>query len=281
MISFTEYLRYHYKKAIPSIQGDISGEHQLDESIDLAGNYEDYVGPESGEPTKNGYKREYAGIYSHPDHPGKFFHFGGTSTPKSFNSYDDAVEDYMEIRHKRLHEVADHAHELKQHYLDSAYKMHHKDAVAGYTMFDSRINHGLLNNSLRPKEEPLVQHLDSAMQIKKTPRPLILYSGTNNDHANILRSNEEVLHPGYISSSIDPKKAMSFATNKDGDVMKIHLPAGHPGLYTGEMSSIPSEREFIIPRGMKFRIDHSQRQLISDDRHRKPIYIHHVYPVEQ
>lgn len=281
MISFTEYLRYHHKKELPKIQGDIIDERRLDESVQIAGNYEDYVGPESGEPVKNGYKREYAGVYSHPAHPGKFFHFGGTSTPKQFDSYDDAIDDYMNIRYKRRDAVDEHAYELKQHYLDSAYKMHHKDAISGYTTFNSTVNHGLLKNKLKPQEQPLVDRLDDALKIKKTPRPLIVYSGTNEEHAQILRNNDEVLHPGYISTSIDPKKAVSFATGKSGDVLKIHVPAGHAGLYTGEMSSIPSEREFIMPRGTKLRIDHTKREIISDDRHHKTIYIHHAYPEEQ
>lgn len=281
MISFTEYLRHHYRKELPTIQGDIINEQRLDESVDLAGNYEDYVGPEYGDPLKNGYVRHYGPIYTHPAHPNTFFHFGGTSDAKAFSDYDDAVEDNMQIRYTRRDAVDDHAHELKQHYLESAYKMHHKDAIAGYTTFNSKVNHGLLTNSLKPQEQPIVDRLDDAMKIKTTPRPLVLYSGTNSDHAEILRNHEEVLHPGYISSSIDPKKAMAFATGKSGDILKIHLPAGHSGLYTGEMSSIPSEREFIIPRGMKLRIDHPKRQIISNDRHHKPIYIHHAYPAEQ
>lgn len=281
MISFSDYLRYHHKKELPKIQCDIMDERRLDESVHLPGNYEDYIGPESGDPLKNGYKRRYGPIYTHPDHPGKFFHFGGTAEPKEFNSYDDALEDNLEIKYRRRDEVDDHAHELKQHYLDSVYNMHHKDAIAAYTVFNSRVNHGLLNKTLKPQEQPIVDRLDEAMKLKTTPRPLVVYSGTNSDHAHILRNNEEVLHPGFISTSIDPKKAMAFATGKSGDVLKIHLPSGHAGLYTGEMSSIPSEREFILPRNMKLRIDHSQRQIISDDRHPSVIYLHHAYPVEQ
>jgi len=281
MISFTEYLRHYHQKQLPKIQGDIMSTSHLNESVELAGNYEDYAGPEAGHPLNNGYVREYGPVYSHPNHPGKFFHFGGSSHPKEFNSYDDAVGDSLEIRYRRQDAVNDHAHELKKHYLDSAYKMHHKDAIAGYTMFDSRINEGLLNNSLRSQEQPVVDRLDDAMKIKKTPRPLIVYSGTNHAHAQLLRNHDEVLHPGFISTSIDPKRAMTFAASKEGDIMKIHLPAGHEGLYTGEMSSIPSEREFIIPRGMKLRVDHSKREIIGNDLHKKPIYIHHVYPVQE
>lgn len=281
MITFTEYLRYHHKKELPKIQGDIIDQSRLDESVDLAGNYEDYVGPESSDPLKNGYARHYGPIYTHPAHPGKFFHFGGSATPKAFDDYDDAVGDNMQIRHNRSDAVDDHAHELKQHYLNSVYNMHHKDAVAGYTTFNSTVNYGLLTNKLKPQEQPIVDRLDDALKLKKTPRSLVLYSGTNSDHAEVLRNNDEVLHPGYISSSIDPKKAMAFATAKSGDIMKIHLPAGHTGMYTGEMSSIPSEREFIIPRGMKFRIDHSKREVIANDRHHKTIYIHHAYPSDQ
>lgn len=74
MLSFTEYAKYYHKPKVPVVQFDIKErEQQLDEGVPLAGNYEDYVGPEEGHPLKNGYVREYGPIYSHPAHPGKFF----------------------------------------------------------------------------------------------------------------------------------------------------------------------------------------------------------------
>lgn len=287
MITFTEYVRRHYKPT-QKVEFDIQDKQTLTEGVDVKGNYEDYIGPEETHPLTQGYKREYGPIYSHPDKPGKFFHFGGGSTPHEFNTYESALEDNMEIKHRRETNVADRSAELEQHYAPQKYSEAHKNSIWGYTAFDSKINNRLMQQSngdeLSENEQKLVSNLDATLNVEKTPREMALYSGTSKRHAELLRSHDVVEHPSYISTSIHPKKAMNFAKGKMGDVIKIHLPAGHPGAYVAPMSSISSEREFIIPRGLKLRIDHSKREVISDDLHdhmpNSPMYLHHAYPVE-
>lgn len=286
MLSFTEYAKYYHKPTVPVVHFDIKErEQQLDEGVPIAGNYEDYIGPEDGHPLKNGYVREYGPIYSHPAHPGKFFHFAGTSTPKQFGSYESALEDNMQIKHDRETNVVNRAAELEQHYDKSKFNDAHKGSIWGYTMFDSKTNLRLLQQAnggeLSENENKLVNNLDTALSVVKTHRPLELYSGTSASHAALLRNNDVVDHPGYISTSINAKKALNFAKNKGGDVIKIHLPQGHHGAYVGEMSAVPGEREFIVPRGMRLKIDHSKREIIVDDMHHWPIYLHHAYPVEK
>jgi len=280
MLRFSEFAS-QYEKEIPAIQCDIQDDHLM-EAIDV-GRYDNYIGPEEGVPEKNGYKKVFATVYSHPNHPGKYFHFAGTSKPKVFDDLDDAFESETAIRREKESIANTIGANLSKHYAENKYEGRHLLAFKSYTDANSNINFHLLRGyDLKPHHRELVDNLDHALHREHTPDEMVVYSGTNDDHANILRHNDVVHHPGYVSSSIDLKKAVAFAKDKSGDVLKIHLPAGHPGTYVQHMSSIPSEREFIMPRNMKLRIDHSKREVIVHDLHKGegPIYVHHAYPVE-
>lgn len=282
MITFKEYVEKVHYANLPKVLFGIRTEENLTEEIHVP-SYTDYIGPEDKEPTKLGYKRVFRGIYSHPDHPDKHFLFLGADTPTVVNKGEtsdeiDEADDHLErFRENRKAELKDVSDRLTKHYDPDLYSEGHKNSIATYTDVGSMINHRLLRGETNEHHENHILHLDSAMNVRHTPDDMVVYSGTSDMHAQKLRTHEMLHHPSYLSSSVSLEKAVTFARSNDGDVVKIHIPKGHPGVFPGHMSRVPGERELIIPRNTIIHIDHSKRQLLSHDliRNRK-VYIHHA-----
>jgi hypothetical protein len=123
----------------------------------------------------------------------------------------------------------------------------------------------LLNHKLMTGETPeQALRLDHALHHQVTPDNMVVYSGISNDHAAKVRSNDVVHHPAFLSTSLRMSTAQMFSHSQSSrDILKIHVPAGHPGAYIGELSGSNShEKEFLLPRGLKLRIHHD-KQLIA------------------
>jgi hypothetical protein len=90
-----------------------------------------------------------------------------------------------------------------------------------------------------------------------------------------------VHHSAFLSTTLDKKLAANYSTTNQGDVIAIHLPKGHTGAYVAHMSKHPDEHEFILPRNLKLKIDHSKREVIGNASAEYPIYLHHAYPVQE
>jgi hypothetical protein len=113
--------------------------------------------------------------------------------------------------------------------------------------------------------------LDKALQSRQLPTKLTVFAGVkyNPGLEAAKNSYNRLYHPGYTSSSIEPGTGLEFASkikrgrvkedlfNDDpGDrhILKIHLPAGHPGEFIGTRSNFDNEKEFLIPRQTTFQI---------------------------
>lgn len=277
MINFTEYkqkLAPKTKKVLFDIGSSILTE-------DIGTNaYAGFIGNQDETPSSLGYKMYSGTIYTHPDHPGKVFHFSGTNKPISFDSIHDAIEHDDMITKANHRELESMSSDLQRHYRPALYSDDHAVALKQYTHAMSNLNYKLLKgHNLLTGDKHTMKHLDSAINKQHSPDNMILWSGADADHSETLQRENVVHHPSYISTSISPKIAMGFAVEKGGDLIKIHLPAGHPGIFIPpHMSSIPSEKEFILPRNLRLRVDHSKRQRFVHDMHKQRSgFIHHVF----
>jgi hypothetical protein len=196
-------------------------------------------------------------------------HFGISDRMRLTES-DNSTED----------DLVDKAHDaLSSHYHEDKFSKDHREAVGAYTGFNA-INHNLLHGSLAPDESKTVEHLDNIVSKVKTPNALTVYTGTDESHAHALQNHDVVHHTAFLSTSIDRSVATRFAGDKTGDVVAIHLPKDHAGAYIAHISTHKSEREFVLPRNMKLKIDHSEREVISHA-DSEPMYLHHAYPVTE
>ena len=271
------------EKEYPAIQCGIGTRvrySSMMENVDIDGNHDDYIGPENQLPESRGYVHAIKGygepthIYTHKDHPRKFFHFYGTSTPTQFSSFESAAND-LKNKIKNTTEANKQSYDFyKNHYAVQQYTPSNIEAIKNYT-HDSSLNHYLLNGNDVSAHAKTIQAIDDALQVKKTPHNMVVYTGTDNNHANIVRNNDVVAHPGYISSSLSVDVAAGFANSNNGDIIKIHLPAGHHGIYADPISNHDGEQEFILPRGLKLHFDHSKRQVIKTMYGN--FYVHHAY----
>ena len=270
MLSYSQY----QKKHIPVVHFDIR-DRTLTESVDH--HYLGFIGNKGETPQSLGYMQHprHAPLYTHPDVENKVFHFSGTNVPKAFDSVGDALyhHDTLESLHDKT--VEDTANELTTHYAKAGLSDEEKENLSFYTGPDANINHRILRNTLFDSDVYKMYHLDSALRKGTTPKHLVVYSGTDAAHSKILGSSDLVHHPAYISSSLGIKNALDFAGTKNGSVNDVHIPEGHHGLYMQEHSDLPEEREFLLPRGMILKLDHSKRQLISKYRG-EPVVMHHA-----
>lgn len=277
MIAFKEFAKKEYVKSVPCVQFSIRDDSptQLNEAIHVR-HFEEFRGPEDLTPESQGFVRVYHGIYTHPQHPQKLFGFHGSPVPVEYNDKAEAYSGYYNVDTKR-HEALDAASDkLTKHYDPNSYSTAELDHVRRYTHFASNVNHRILNNTTIPEDAQHIHHLNSAILKHPIPDDMVVYSGTNKTHATTIKDNDVVHHPAFVSTSLSLWRAAKFANDKEGDLMAIHLPKGHPGLYAEHMSHMPTERELILPKGLHFKIDHSRRERLYYNS--KPLTIHHVFP---
>lgn len=279
MTNFTYYAKHIHKPTrYPEVLfGIAKGPAELLESTNLP--Y--YFGSPEKSPEALGMRRIEVGIFTHPDRPGRIYTFHGDTMKEHVNI--NAAHDEV-FKHRQLHqdEIENQALDLMQQYHHTKYSPFHKTAIAQYTDAWSPYNKKIIRKEdLSDDMVRIIGHLDTAMNVTKLHEPLTVYSGTDPAHANLLRNNPIVHHPSFLSSSLSMSKARGFAdqgSDGQGDVVAIHLPKGFSGVYTGDMSSIPSEKEFILPRHTNLIIDpHKKDVVYSMDGNRKFI-VHHAYP---
>ena len=161
-------------------------------------------------------------------------------------------------------------HELAKHYSDIDAKsmdLPHKKALDAYTNNSRTINdyHWKKAKGSRVPNENIDEKsrdLDSIIHSHKTPKKMVVYSGTKHDPREIKDENNIVHHPSYLSASLDKDVAKQFgdrlATRKGEmlykHVLKIHVPEGHPGAYIAHSGlALKSEMEFMLPRGTNMK----------------------------
>jgi hypothetical protein len=120
--------------------------------------------------------------------------------------------------------------------------------------------------------------IDSAISKNKAPHDLHIYSGTPHDPRKIKNANGVVHHPSYLSTSLNPHIAHTFADDnreyKDNldnreihnHIMEIHVPKNHPGVYNSQPGvGISAEREYILPRGSNLKYHGTDTEVIKND----------------
>jgi ADP-ribosyltransferase exoenzyme len=251
-----------FRTLLPMIHAGISRTHQeaLQEHIS-AGDYYDYLGDEKTAP-----RASYLihGIVPHPtlDNEDGYGHVrpdGSILKLKSLNS----AKSYSDMLHHQYNKSLSSAHELlSNHYSDitddKSVNVVHK--YTGTSAVD--VNKRLITGQLKKGDTDLIKGMDQVLHQHGTPDSMTVYSGTNKQHAGILRAHDQVNHPGYLSTSISLSSARSFAAKNGGDILAIHIPQGHPGAYVSHLSKHDGEKEFILPRNSVLHIDRSKEKVL-------------------
>jgi hypothetical protein len=150
---------------------------------------------------------------------------------------------------------------LKSHY--SNFDNTDKEHIKTYTNSSWRINGTLLRGKTgveHPDHDDKVKGIDHLLSKHAAPHDMHVYTGVDDNHPlhDIESKHKEhnLIHPGYTSTSISKSRAEGFAksTNTDKHVLKIHVPAGHPGAYIDHLSANKGEKEFLLPRGTKLKV---------------------------
>jgi hypothetical protein len=200
--------------------------------------------------------------------------------------------------------VSDHK-SLSKHYTFKDVPHHLKTAVQQYTDDSADLNsyhwnkHELNQTGQGHLFDPDsrgeydTKRLDNALEHHRTPHDVTVYAGIKGDPRE--RANKEgvVHHPAYMSTSLNKRIAQGFAnSNRHADknevnvdhahTLQITVPKGHAGAYVGNkgISDAPKEKEFILPRGLNFKLTgHSQKEQPSIIYPNKKI-IHHTHTAE-
>jgi hypothetical protein len=135
--------------------------------------------------------------------------------------------------------------------------------LSRYGRGSATLNYHLMLNPKAPAPEEALR-LDHALNHAPTPDHLTVYTGISNEHASKVRSNDVVHHPAFLSTSLRMSTAQMFAHSQAShDIIKIHVPSNHRGVYIGDLSGKNShEREFLLPRGLKLRF-HRDKELVA------------------
>ncbi len=213
--------------------------------------------PKNAPPTK----AILPGIYNDDTSEEGYVHYRNDGTKLHLKNIDSA--EMFAATLKRSHDKKLQAlnKTLESHYHEASVHPIYSKHIEKYTN-EAGINDTLLNgDDLSEEDAHHIKHLDQALTHTKTPDDMVLYSGTSLSHAKELRRKDVVHHPSYVSTSLTVNKAMDFASRKNGDLVELHVPKDHPGMYIDHISDY-SEREFLLPRDLKFRIHRDKEKVL-------------------
>ena len=114
-----------------------------------------------------------------------------------------------------------------------------------------------LNSSLwKGANHPSAPIIDDIMNRYKTPKKMVVYSGSANDPRKHMDKEGIVNHPAYLSTSLSHHIAKGFthsnydeAGHTHRHLYRISVPKDHPSIFTNAMA----EQELILPRNTKLR----------------------------
>lgn len=153
------------------------------------------------------------------------------------------------------------------------------DAILNYTKSSTDINSSLIKN--HKKDTPIpdnltddINHLDNLTKNHELHRPITTYSGLGFDPRNHINEKGIMYSPAFMSSSINPVTADSFAKALDEKgtrkydiegsyrhMVKIRHNKGDPGYYLGDHSKLDHEKEFLIPRGVDIHFEQNPEKI--------------------
>ena len=261
MISFSEY-----KDSIPRVFFSVG--RSIMEGLQIESQH--FLGLEKHIPPT---KAIMPGIYHDPESDG-YVHYkndGSKLKLKSLESAEMFAETLKRSHNKNLQALDK---KLVTHYADVTSNPMYAKHIEQYSSDSSKINHALLHSqSLTNEQSHHVMTLDDVVQHTRTPDDMVLYSGVSRTHANELMRKDVVHHPSFISTSLTVNKAMDFASRGNGDLVEIHLPGNHNGVYIDHVSDY-AEREFLLPRGLNLRIHKDKEKVLITPT--KKFRVHHA-----
>jgi hypothetical protein len=187
------------------------------------------------------------------------------SSNKKINEEENlknTVKGYLDDKEKEKNATQPLHDELSKHYkIDQHFDI--SRPIKDYTDDSYGVNNHLWkrHKKLKMNEEEKsykqnIPKLDEAMERFKTPKSFTVHSGINYDPTETKNSENVVHHPAYLSTSIRKDTAMGFGDLQKGNIkhiLSINVPKGHKGVYVGDHSELPGEREFILPRGTNLK----------------------------
>lgn len=249
MISFSEY-----QNSVPRVLFSVG--RSIMETLQIESQH--FLGlPKNVPPTK----AIMPGIYHDPETDG-YVHYKNDGTTLKLKSLDSAemFAETLKRSHNKTLQALD--KKLTSHYADATTSPMYIKHLDQYSTDSSKINHALLHASpLTDEQSHHVMTLDDIVSHTRTPDDMVLYSGVSRSHGNEMLRKDVVHHPSFISTSLTVNKAMDFASRGNGDLVEIHVPANHKGVYIDHVSDY-SEREFLLPRGLNFRIHKDKEKVL-------------------
>ena len=106
--------------------------------------------------------------------------------------------------------------------------------------------------------------VDHEIAMNKLSETTTLYRGIS--HGNLAANAEKLVgrtidSPAFVSTSIDRNIAEQFARGQSGSLFVITAPAGTSALSMNSIREFESkEKEYLLPRNQKFRVDRVERQ---------------------
>lgn len=190
----------------------------------------------------------------------------------------EALTDHYALHHTAGHLSPDHYGHLREYTRDSSevngHLVHHYDEKTPL--------HGPI--SPHTHLERMAKHIQEVTKAHKAPHTIHVYSGTGFDPRKYGHNGDRLHLPAFTSASLRRDKASSFAREnpttpnlREKHILHIRVKKGQHGVYLGDHSRHPNEREFILPHGTKLKRTHPPSvfhdQDWSGNHHRT--FIHH------
>ncbi|MDD3040769.1 ADP-ribosyltransferase [Bacteroides sp.] len=135
-----------------------------------------------------------------------------------------------------------------------------RDAIDGWSRGDySEINEAIFNKYLTNDIKHKIENIDSVLSRSTISQDTVLYSGiSKHSFDNILsmiKNDNKLIYPGYMSTSDDRNEANSFSESKDGKDLLIRIECV-PGIealkLTNTWSRFSDEKEYLVGRNQTF-----------------------------
>ncbi len=172
-------------------------------------------------------------------------------------------------------------HDILEHYTSNSYNLnnelirHHRanteppESIKSHLDYDDDDNYSDIH----------LQTFDKLIADHKLPTDVTVYSSLG-FHPNEHRGKIAVV-PSYLSTSLSPHVAKDFGKKwemsvHDGknykdiqvkNILRLHLPEGHAGLFTDNGSLFPGQGEIILPRGLQYQFGQRPTHIIQGKFH--------------
>lgn len=191
-------------------------------------------------------------------------HGNGYANP----NYTDEQAKHATMLSASVHEYDPHYHQFLNHYTTNSYNLnnrlieHHRAGKNPPEHVESHLDYDVDDEH---QQMPIIHvpSFDKLIHAHKMPDDVTVYSGLH-FHPN-QHQGKIAMVPSYMSTSLSPHVAKDFGkqwimTNHDGgativkNILRLHLPKGHSGLFADNASHFPGQGEIILPRGMRYQI---------------------------